>query len=156
MERVLLTSGGFKKLDRELKQLKAVDRPTVIKAIAEARAHGDLSENAEYHAAREHQSMIEGRIKDLDSILSRAQIIDVSKLAGPVKFGATVTLEDNESGERKKYQIVHEAEADIANGRLNMSSPLARELIGKEKDDDVEVIAPGGVRSFTILEVQYT
>ena len=156
MERVLLTSGGFKKLDRELKQLKAVDRPTVIKAIAEARAHGDLSENAEYHAAREHQSMIEGRIKDLDSILSRAQIIDVSKLAGPVKFGATVTLEDNDSGERKKYQIVHEAEADIANGRLNMSSPLARELIGKEKDDDVEVIAPGGVRSFTILEVQYT
>ena len=155
MERVLLTSSGFKKLDRELKQLKAVDRPTVIKAIAEARAHGDLSENAEYHAAREHQSMIEGRIKDLDSILSRAQIIDVSKLAGPVKFGATVTLEDNDSGERKKYQIVHEAEADIANGRLNMSSPLARELIGKEKDDDVEVIAPGGVRSFTILEVQY-
>ena len=155
MERVLLTSGGFKKLDRELKQLKAVDRPTVIKAIAEARAHGDLSENAEYHAAREHQSMIEGRIKDLDSILGRAQIIDVSKLAGPVKFGATVTLEDNDSGERKKYQIVHEAEADIANGRLNMSSPLARELIGKEKDDDVEVIAPGGVRSFTILEVQY-
>ena len=155
MERVLLTSGGFKKLDRELKQLKAVDRPTVIKAIAEARAHGDLSENAEYHAAREHQSMIEGRIKDLDSVLSRAQIIDVSKLAGPVKFGATVTLEDNDSGERKKYQIVHEAEADIANGRLNMSSPLARELIGKEKDDDVEVIAPGGVRSFTILEVQY-
>ena len=155
MERVLLTSSGFKKLDRELKQLKAVDRPTVIKAIAEARAHGDLSENAEYHAAREHQSMIEGRIKDLDSILSRAQIIDVSKLAGPVKFGATVTLEDNDSGERKKYQIVHEAEADIANGRLNMSSPLARELIGKEKDDDVEVIAPGGVRSFTILEVHY-
>ena len=155
MERILLTSGGFKKLDQELKQLKAVERPAVIKAIAEAREHGDLSENAEYHAAREQQSLVEGRIKELDSIVGRAEVIDVTKLRGPVKFGATVTLEDNDSGEQKIYKIVHEAEADIANGLLNMKSPLARELIGKEEKDDVEVYAPGGLRSFTVVQIQY-
>ncbi len=155
MERILLTSGGFKKLDQELKQLKAVERPAVIKAIAEAREHGDLSENAEYHAAREQQSLVEGRIKELDSIVGRAEVIDVTKLRGPVKFGATVTLEDNDSGEQKIYKIVHEAEADIANGLLNMKSPLARELIGKEEEDDVEVYAPGGLRSFTVVQIQY-
>ena len=155
MERVLLTSSGHSRLDQELKRLKSVDRPSVIRAIAEAREHGDLSENAEYHAAREQQSLIEGRIKELDNIMGRAEVVDVSKLGGPVKFGATVTLEDNDSGELRKYQIVHEAEADIASGRLNISSPLARELIGKEEDDDVEVMAPGGVRSFTVLEIRY-
>ncbi len=155
MERILLTSGGFKKLDQELKQLKAVERPAVIKAIAEAREHGDLSENAEYHAAREQQSLVEGRIKELDSIVGRAEVIDVTKLRGPVKFGATVTLEDNDSGEQKIYKIVHEAEADIANGLLNMKSPLARELIGKEEEDDVEVYAPGGLRSLTVVQIQY-
>ena len=155
MERILLTSGGFKKLDQELKQLKAVKRPAVIRAIAEAREHGDLSENAEYHAAREQQSLVEGRIKELDNIVGRAEVIDVTKLTGPVKFGATVTLEDNDSGEQKIYKIVHEAEADIANGLLNMKSPLARELIGKEEEDDVEVYAPGGLRSFTVVQIQY-
>ena len=155
MERILLTANGYQRLDEEARRLKSVDRPTVIKAIAEAREHGDLSENAEYHAAREQQSMIEGRIKELDNIIGRAEVIDTSRLAGPVKFGATVTLEDNDSEEKLTYQVVHEAEADIARGLLNLNSPLARGMIGKDVDDEVEVFAPGGVRSFTILEIRY-
>ncbi len=155
MNRILLTSGGYDKLDQELRQLKTVDRPAVIKAIATAREHGDLSENAEYHAAREQQSWIEGRIKELDNIIGRAEVVDISKLDGPVKFGATVELEDNDSGGRKTYQIVHEAEADISRGLLNINSPLARELIGKVEDDEIEVNAPGGTRSYTILEIRY-
>ena len=155
MERILLTLGGFNKLDKELKQLRSVDRPAVIKAIAEAREHGDLSENAEYHAAREQQGWIEARINELDNIIARAEVVEVSKLDGPVKFGATVTLEDNDSGETKIYQLVHEAEADIRHGRLNMGSPLARAMIGKDEDDEVEVYTPGGERNYTILEIKY-
>ena len=150
-----MTASGFSGLDAEIRRLKSVDRPAIINAIAEARAHGDLSENAEYHAARERQSLIEGRIKELSSIIGRAQIIDVSKLNGPIKFGATVTLEDDDSGEKVTYQIVSEAEANIEKGLLNLNSPLARALIGKEVEDSVEVRAPGGIRSFSVLDIKY-
>jgi transcription elongation factor GreA len=155
MEKVPLTAKGFAKLDAELKKLKSVERPAVIKAIAEAREHGDLSENAEYHAARERQSFIEGRIKELEGMIGRSEIIDVSRLNGAVKFGATVVLRDEDSEEEKTYQIVGEAEASIEEGLLNMKSPLARALIGKEEGDVVEVRTPGGQRSYEILAVQY-
>ena len=155
MDRILMTANGFSGLDAEMKRLKAVDRPAIIEEIAEARSHGDLSENAEYHAARERQSLIEGRIKELSSIIGRAEIVDVSKLDGPIKFGATVTLEEDDSGEEVTYQIVSEAEANIEKGLLNLNSPLARALIGKEMDDSVEVRTPGGVRSFSVLNVRY-
>ena len=151
----MMTSNGFTSLSDELKRLKSVERPAVIRSIAEAREHGDLSENAEYHAAREQQSMIEGRIKEVTSILGRAEVIDVSKLKGPVKFGATVKLEDADTGDEVTYQIVSEAEADIKKGLLNLKSPLARALIGKDADDGVEVSTPGGTREFTILSVEY-
>lgn len=150
-----MTRAGHAALDEELKALKSVERPAVIRAIAEARAHGDLSENAEYHAARERQSFIEGRIKELESILARAEIIDPSKLSGAIKFGATVRLIDEETEEERTYQIVGEAEADIERGLLNIRSPLARALIGKEAGDSVEVRTPGGERSYEILEVRY-
>lgn len=155
MEKIPLTRQGFAKLDQELKQLKSRARPDVIRAIAEAREHGDLSENAEYHAAREQQSHIEGRIAELEGILSRAEVIDVTRMSGPVKFGATVELLDEDTEEKKTYQIVGEAEADIESGRLNMKSPLARALIGKETGDSVEVRTPGGTRDYEILDIRY-
>jgi transcription elongation factor GreA len=155
MDKIPLTKSGFDKLDSELRHLKSKERPSVIKAISEAREHGDLSENAEYHAAREKQSFIEGRIKDLEGTISLAEIIDVSKLSGPIKFGATVEIIDEESEESKTYQIVGEAEADIENNLLNMRSPLARALITKEEGDSVEVTTPGGKRSFEIIKIEY-
>ena len=150
-----MTRAGHTALDEELKTLKSVERPAVIAAIAEAREHGDLSENAEYHAAREKQSFIEGRIKELEAILSRAEIIDPATLSGSIKFGATVKLVDEDTDEEKTYQIVGDPEADLENGRLNMKSPLARALIGKEVGDSIEVKTPGGERSFEVLEVAF-
>ncbi len=150
-----MTRAGFAALDEELKTLKTVERPSVIRAIAEAREHGDLSENAEYHAARERQSFIEGRIKELEGILSLADVIDPTKLSGPIKFGATVTLLDEDSEEEKTYQIVGEAEADIERGLLNIRSPLARALIGKDEGDSVEVRTPGGERSYEVVSIRY-
>ncbi len=150
-----MTRAGFTALDEELKILKSVERPAVIRAISEAREHGDLSENAEYHAAREKQSFIEGRIKELEALVSLADVIDTSKLSGSVKFGATVTLVDEDSDEEKTYQIVGEAEADIERGLLNIRSPLARALIGKDEGDSVEVKTPGGQKSYEILSIRY-
>jgi transcription elongation factor GreA len=155
MEKVPLTSKGFARLDAELKKLKSVERPAVIAAIAEAREHGDLSENAEYHAAREKQSFIEGRVKELESILSRSEVIDPSKFSGTIKFGATVRLLDEDTEEERRFQVVGEPEADVDAGLLNMKSPLARALIGKEAGDSVEVRTPGGLRTYEILEVIY-
>lgn len=150
-----MTRAGHTALDEELKTLKSVERPAVIRAIAEAREHGDLSENAEYHAARERQSFVEGRIKELEGLLARAEVIDTAKLSGSIKFGATVTLVDEDTDEEKTYQIVGEAEADIERGLLNIKSPLARALIGKDAGDSVEVRTPGGERSYEILSVRY-
>jgi len=155
MEKIPVTPRGYKAMDEELKILKSVDRPAVIRAIAEAREHGDLSENAEYHAAREQQSHIEGRIKELEALISLADIIDVTRLSGSVKFGATVALADEDTDEEKTYQIVGEPEADIEKGLLNIKSPIARALIGKEEGDSVEVRAPGGTRSYEILSVKF-
>jgi transcription elongation factor GreA len=155
MEKIPMTRVGHAALDRELKALKTSERPAVIKAIAEAREHGDLSENAEYHAARERQSFIEGRIMELESILARADVIDTARLSGAVKFGATVTLVDEDTEEERTYQIVGEAEADIEKGLLNIKSPLARALIGKNEGDSVEVRTPGGERSYEIVSVRY-
>jgi transcription elongation factor GreA len=155
MEKIPMTRGGYAVLDEELKLLKSVERPAIIRAIAEAREHGDLSENAEYHSAREKQSFIEGRIKELEAILSLAEVIDPTRLSGPVKFGATVTLVDEDTDEQKVYQIVGEVEANLERGLLNMRSPLARALIGKEEGDSVEVRTPGGARNYEILAVRY-
>jgi transcription elongation factor GreA len=155
MEKVPLTARGFAALDEELKKLKSEERPAVIRAIAEAREHGDLSENAEYHAAREKQSFIEGRIQELEGLISRAEVIDPAKLSGPIKFGATVKLVDEDTDEEKTFQIVGESEADIGKGLLNLKSPLARALIGKEPGDSVEVMTPGGGKSYEVLEVEY-
>lgn len=157
MSRVPLTARGAGRLREELARLKSEDRPAVIRAIAEARAHGDLKENAEYHAAKEQQGFIEGRIKDIEAKLSNAQIIDVSSLraSGRVVFGSTVLLFDPDADAEITYQIVGEDEADIREGLISVNSPIARALIGKEEGDEVEVRAPGGVRSFEILEVRY-
>ena len=156
MEKVPVTRQGYDALNAELKTLKEETRPAVIKAIAEAREHGDLSENAEYHAAREKQSFVEGRIKELEGIISRADVIDPAKMSGEtVKFGATVHIVDEDTDAEKTYQIVGEPEADIDNGKLNMRSPLARGLIGKEEGDSVEINTPGGGRSYEILSVKY-
>ena len=155
MEKIPMTRRGFDALDAELKQLKTVDRPAIIRDIAEAREHGDLSENAEYHAAREKQGFIEGRIKELEGLMSKADVIDTARLSGTVKFGATVTLVDEDSNEEKTYQIVGETEADIENGLLNIRSPLARALIGKDAGDSVDVKTPGGARSYEILTIRY-
>ncbi|WP_424972510.1 transcription elongation factor GreA [Dinoroseobacter sp. S76] len=155
MDKIPMTRRGHTALDAELKQLKTIERPAVIRAIAEAREHGDLSENAEYHAAREKQSFIEGRVKELEALLSLAQVFDPATLSGPIKFGATVTIVDEDTDEEKTYQIVGEAEADIEKGLLNLKSPIARALIGKEEGDSVEVRTPGGVRSYEILEIAY-
>lgn len=155
MEKIPMTRAGFTLLDDELKQLKSVERPAVIRAIAEAREHGDLSENAEYHAAREKQSFIEGRVKELEAVLSRAEVIDPSKFSGSVKFGAKVVVADEETGEEKTFQIVGEVEADLERGLLNIRSPLARALIGKDEGDMVEVKTPGGQKSYEIVSVRF-
>lgn len=156
MEKVPMTAEGFAALDVELKRLKTEERPAVIQAIAEARTHGDLSENAEYHAAKERQAFIEGRVLELEDKLARAQVIDVARLSGKnVKFGATVQLQDEDSGEKRKYKIVGEDEADVRQGKVSITSPVARALIGKEKGDVVEVSAPGGVKAFEILKVEW-
>jgi transcription elongation factor GreA len=154
---VPITVNGAEKLKQELQQLKSVDRPRVIEAIAEARAHGDLKENAEYHAAREQQGFIEGRIKDIEAKLSNATIIDVTTLDqnGKVVFGVTVDVADEESGDEMTYQIVGEDEADIKNNMISISSPIARALIGKSEGDVAEVTTPGGIRELEILEVRY-
>ncbi len=155
MEKIPLTIKGFKKLDAELKVLKSERRPAVIRAIAEAREHGDLSENAEYHAAREEQSHIEGRVKELEGIISLSDVIDVTKMSGTIKFGATVELVDEDTDAEVTYQIVGEPEADIEANLLNLKSPLARALIGKEEGDSVEVRTPGGGKSYEILSIKY-
>jgi transcription elongation factor GreA len=156
MEKIPMTASGFKGLEEELNQLKNVDRHAIIAAIAEARAHGDLSENAEYHAAKEKQSFIEGRVMELEDQIGRADVIDISKLSGTsVKFGATVTLADEDTDEERKYQIVGDVESDAKRGRISISSPIARALIGKSKGDTVEVTAPGGARSYEIVKVEF-
>jgi transcription elongation factor GreA len=155
MEKIPMTRAGSAALEDELRKLKAEERPAVIRAIAEAREHGDLSENAEYHAAREKQSFIEGRIKELEAIISRAEVIDPARLSGSVKFGATITILDVETEAEHTYQIVGEVEADIERGLLNIRSPLARALIGKEEGDSVEVRTPGGAKTYEILSVRY-
>ena len=156
MNKIPMTAEGYTKLQDELKKLTSEDRPKIIEAIAEARSHGDLSENAEYQYAKEQQSLIEGRITDLESSISRAEIIDVRSITGDeIKFGATIEIEDEETEKRQKYQIVGEYESDIANGKLSISSPLARGLIGKSKDDSVEISSPKGQKSYTILSVKY-
>jgi transcription elongation factor GreA len=156
MQKVPMTTEGFTRLEDELRHLKGVERPAVIRAIAEAREHGDISENAEYHAARERQSFIEGRLAELEDKISRAEVIDVSKLSGrQVKFGATVTVVDEDTDERAAYQIVGQDEADIKTKRLSITSPLARALIGKKVGDTVEVATPGGGKSYEIVKVQF-
>ena len=157
MKRMPLTLKGAERLRGELRKLKTVDRPRVIQAIAEARAHGDLSENAEYHAAREQQSFIEGRVKELESHISNSEIIDVTSMPASKKvvFGATVELEDDDGGGKVVYQIVGEAEADIRAGLISITSPIARALVGKSEGDAADVAAPGGVRSYEIVSVRY-
>jgi transcription elongation factor GreA len=156
MDKIPMTAAGYRALEDEIKHLKMIERPTVIKMIAEARAHGDLSENAEYHAAKDRQAFIEGRVMDLEDKLSRAEVIDVSKLSGKtVKFGATVTLANEDTDAKVKYQIVGDLEADAKRGRISISSPIARALIGKAAGDTVEVAAPGGAKSYEILKVQF-
>ena len=150
-----MTHEGYVALNAELKNLKSVERPAIIRAVAEAREHGDLSENAEYHSAREKHSFIEGRIKELEGIVSLSEVIDPATLSGTIKFSATVTLVDEDTDEEKTYQIVGEPEADIEAGRLNIKSPLARALIGKDEGDSVEVRTPGGVRSYEILTIKF-
>jgi transcription elongation factor GreA len=157
MEKIPMTAAGHAALESELKRRTSEERPRIIEQIAEARGHGDLSENAEYHAAKEAHSHNEGRIIELEDQLSRAEIIDVSKLMGSktIKFGATVTLVDEDTEEKKKYQIVGDVEADVKDGKISISSPISRALIGKAKGDTVEVAAPGGARSYEILDVKY-
>jgi transcription elongation factor GreA len=155
MEKIPMTSSGYNDLDIELKKLRSSERPAIIKAIAEAREHGDLSENAEYHSAREKQSFIEGRIKELESVIGLAEIIDISKLSGPIKFGATVKLVDENTELEFTYKFVGEFEADLEKNLLNIKSPLARALIGKDIGDSVDVKTPGGIRSYEVLEVEY-
>ena len=157
MEKVPMTAGGFAALEAELKDRQQVQRQRIITAIAEARALGDLSENAEYHAAKEAQSLNEGRIMELESLIGRADIIDIAKLAGgdTIKFGATVKLIDEDTEEEKTYQIVGDQEADVKAGRISISSPIARALIGKEVGDNIEVVAPGGSKAYEILAVKW-
>ena len=150
-----MTKTGSLALEAELKKLKSVERPSIIQAIAEAREHGDLSENAEYHSAREKQSFIEGRIKEIEAIISLADVIDPSTFSGAIKFGATVTLVDEDTDEEKTWQIVGEHEANIETGLLNIKSPIARALIGKDEGDSVEVRTPGGDKAYEILKIEY-
>ncbi|MBN9005975.1 MAG: transcription elongation factor GreA [Rhizobiales bacterium] len=156
VEKVPMTPGGHTALEDELKKRQTVDRPRIIELIAEARAHGDLSENAEYHAAKEEQSHNEGRIAEIEDKLARADIIDVSKLSGDtIKFGATVTLIDEDTDKKAVWQIVGEAEADAKKGRISITSPLARALIGKKKGSSVEVVAPGGAKAYEVAKVEW-
>jgi transcription elongation factor GreA len=156
MSKVPMTAEGYNRLEEELRHLKSVERPAVIRAISEARDHGDISENAEYHAARERQSFIEGRVAELEDKIARAEVIDVSKLSGKeVKFGATVTLLDEDTDEKASYQIVGQDEADIAARRLSVTSPLARALIGKHVGDTIEVTTPGGSKSYEITRIAF-
>lgn len=155
-DKIPMTLPGYQRLEEELKHLKSIDRPAIIKAIGEAREHGDLSENAEYHAARERQSFIEGRILELEDKIGRSEVIDVSKLDGKViKFGATVTLVDEDTDEEVRYQIVGEDESDIKSGLLSITSPLARALIGKTVSDSVEVSTPKGSKSYEVVKVAF-
>ena len=156
MEKVPITGKGFSALEEELRHRQQVERPRIIQAISEARALGDLSENAEYHAAKESQSLNEGRILELESMISRAEIIDVSKLSGTrIKFGATVKLIDEDTEEEKTYQIVGEPEADVRSGRVSVTSPIARALMGKTVGDTVEVTTPGGGKSYEVVGVNF-
>jgi len=155
MEKIPMTKTGSLALEAELKKLKSVERPSIIQAIAEAREHGDLSENAEYHSAREKQSFIEGRVKEIEAIISLADVIDPSTFSGAIKFGATVTLVDEDTDEEKTWQIVGEHEANIETGLLNIKSPIARALIGKDEGDSVEVRTPGGDKAYEILKIEY-
>ena len=156
MNKIPMTAPGFDRLEEELKQLKSVERPAIIRAIAEAREHGDISENAEYHAARERQSFIEGRVLELEDKISRAEVIDVSKLSGKqVKFGATVSVIDEDTEEKARYQIVGEHEANVKGGKVSITSPIARAMIGKESGDVVEVNTPGGVKAYEITKVEW-
>ena len=156
MNKIPMTEAGYKQLQEELKKLTSEDRPNIIAAIAEARGHGDLSENAEYQYAKEQQSLIEGRIADLESSISRAEVIDIKNISGKdIKFGATVEIEDDDTGKKQIYQIVGEYESDIENKKLSINSPLARGLIGKLRDDSVEISSPKGVKSYTIISVKY-
>jgi len=155
MEKIPMTSAGHAALEAELKTLKTVERPSVIQAIAEARELGDLKENAEYHSAREKQGFIEGRIKELEGVLSLAEVINPTNLSGAIKFGATVTLVDEDTDEEKTWQIVGEHEASVEKGLLNIKSPIARALIGKEEGDSVEVRTPGGEKSYEVLKIDY-
>ncbi|WBQ12380.1 transcription elongation factor GreA [Hyphomonadaceae bacterium BL14] len=156
MQKIPMTAEGHKAIDDELRHLKSVERPAVIQAISEARDHGDLSENAEYHAAKERQGWIEGRLQELEDKLARAQVIDTSKLSGDtVKFGATVTVVDEDTDAEATYKIVGDDEADVKSGKISISSPIARALINKETGDVVEVTAPGGVKTYEILKVQW-
>ena len=156
MNKIPMTSSGYDQLQKELKKLIHEDRPNIIAAIAEARSHGDLSENAEYQYAKEQQSLIEGKILDLESTTALAEIIDVSQLSGnEIKFGATVQIKDDETGNNSSYQIVGEYESDIENKKLSINSPLARGLIGKKKDDVVEINSPKGAKSYTVLSVTF-
>ncbi len=156
MERVPMTVAGLKSLEDELQRLKAVERPRIIAAISEARAHGDLSENAEYHAAKEAQGLNEARVAELEDKISRAEVIDTSKLSGDtIKFGATVSLEDEDTGDKVRYTIVGDLEANLRDGKISISSPIARALIGKATGDTVEVTTPKGSRSFAVLKVEW-
>jgi transcription elongation factor GreA len=156
MERIPITLEGLQRLEAELRHLKTVERPSIIRQISEARDHGDISENAEYHAARERQSFVEGRVAELEDKVARAEVIDVSKLSGKIiKFGAKVTLSDEDSDEETTYQIVGAEEADIDKHRLSITSPLARALIGKQTGDSVEVMTPRGSKAYEIMRVRY-
>lgn len=156
MDKIPMTAAGYSVLETELKQRQQVERPRIIQAIADARSHGDLSENAEYHAAKELQSHNEGRIAELEDKLARAEVIDVSKLSGDtVKFGATVTLIDEDTDKKAVWQIVGEPEADAKNGKISITSPLARALVGKKKGANVEVVTPGGAKAFEVVKVEW-
>ena len=156
MDKLPMTQGGYTALQDELKKLKSEERPAVVVALEEARAHGDLAENAEYHAAKERQSFIEGRVMELEDKISRAEVIDPKKIKGKViRFGATVTVADEDSEEEATYQIVGEAEGDIKKGKLSVTSPMARALIGKEMGDSVEVAAPGGAKAFEVVKLAW-
>lgn len=157
MDKIPMTAGGHGALEVELKRRTSEERPRIIAAISEARSHGDLSENAEYHAAKEQQSLNEGRVAEIESILARAEIIDPSKLQGDtITFGATVKLVDEDTDEEKTYQLVGDVEADVKAGRVSISSPIARALVGKKVGDQVEVTAPGGAKSYEVLDIRFS
>ncbi|MBS4082235.1 MAG: transcription elongation factor GreA [Rhizobiales bacterium] len=156
MEKLPMTAAGLTQLEEELRQRQSVDRPRIIQQISEARSHGDLSENAEYHAAKEQQSLNEGRIAELEDKISRAEVIDVSKLSGDtITFGATVTLIDEDTDEERKFQIVGESEADAKHGKISITSPIARALIGKKKGTSVEVMTPKGAKGYEVIKVDW-